>query len=297
MELDSGDEDLQNFLNKQYFMMRQSPTTPTSPIDVTNSSPIQGCASPAGSLSVRLQDDRSSSEDDSDCDSSCVEYSSCQIPGGCNPDKIDEETGLCPLHAPHGCSSTRVVKLCNMNTMVPSGVARGHVILLSTDLHECGCKLLLDTGALINVALPHLLHNICSKVCLVNSCGDTDTQFSEAGDLIFIHPDVGFLVIEAYVGKPLNLASKTDGTLGVSALTALNVDVNYHMIASKADHRLKHQQWKQFIPNVDITNKRGELIEGRWHGAYARNVYGHRAIVDTACGRRTMAMVENMTLK
>ena len=96
--------------------------------------------------------------------------------------------------------------------------------------------MLLDTRASINVALPHLLHNIRSKVCLVNLCGKTDTQFSQAGDLIFVHPDVGFLAIEAYVGKPLNLASKMDGTLGVSALTALNVDVNYHMIASRADH-------------------------------------------------------------
>jgi hypothetical protein len=155
----------------------------------------------------------------------------------------------------------------------------------------------LDTGASINVALPHLLHNIRPKVCLVNSCGETDTQFSQAGDLIFIHPDVGFLAIEAYVSKPLHLALKTDGTLGISALTALNVDVKYHMIASRANHRLQHQQWKQFIPNMDIINKTGELIEGRWHGTYAKNIYGHRAIVDTACGRRTMAMVENMTLK
>jgi hypothetical protein len=184
-----------------------------------------------------------------------------------------------------------------MNAMVSSGVARGRVTLLSTDLHEQSCKLLLDTGASINIALPHLLQNIHPKVCLINSCGETDTQFSQAGDLIFIHSDVGFLATEAYVGKPLHLASKTDGTLGVSALTAPNVDANYHMVASRADHRLQHQQWKQFVPNVDIANKNGELIEGCWHDTYAKNVYGHRAIVDTACGRRTMAMVENMTLK
>ena len=159
--------------------------------------------------------------------------------------------------------------------------------------HEHGYKLLLDTGASINIALPHLLHNIRSKVlvCLVNSCGDTDTQFSQAGDFIFIHPEVGFLAIEAYVGRPRYLASKTDGTLGVPALTA-HVDVNYHMVASRTDHQLQHQQWKQFIPNVDMTNKNGELIEGRWHGAYARNICGHRAIVDTVCGRCTMAMVK-----
>ena len=46
-----------------------------------------------------------------------------------------------------------------------------------------------------------------------------------------------------------------------------------------------------------MTNRNGKLIEGHWHGAYAKNFYGHHAIVDTACGRRTMAMVENMTLK
>ena len=165
------------------------------------------------------------------------------------------------------------------------------------DLHKRGYKLLLDTGASINVALPYLLHNICFKLCLVNSCGETDTQFSQAGDLIFIHPDVGFLAIEAYVSKPLHLASITNGTLGVSALTALNVDVNYHMVASRADHRLRHQQWKQFVPNVEMTNKNGELIEGRWHDAYAKNVDDHRAIVDIACGRRTIAMAENTTLK
>jgi hypothetical protein len=297
MELDSGDEDLQKFLNNQYFMMQQMLPTPASPIDVTNDLPIQGCAPPAGSLSVLFQADRSSDSEDSDSDSTCSDHSSCQIPGGCNPDKIDKTTSLCPLHAPHDCGSTCVVKLSDMNTMVPSRVARGLVTLLSTDLHEQRYKLLLDTGASINVALPHLLHNIRSKVCLVNSCGETDTQFRQAGDLIFIHPDVGFLAIEAYVGKPLHLASKTYATLGVSALTALNVDVNYHMIASRADHRLKHQQGKQFIPNMDIINKTGELIEGRWHGAYDKHVYGHRSIVDTACGRRTMAMVENMTLK
>ena len=192
--------------------------------------------------------------------------------------------------------TTKVARLSDMNAMVPSGVARGRVTLLSTDLHERGYKLLLDTGALINVALPYLLHNIRSKLCLVNSCGEIDTQFSQAGDLIFIHPEVGFLAIEAHVGKPRHLASKTDGTLGVSALTALNVDVNYHTVVSRAYHRFQHQQWKQFVLNVDMTNKNGELIEGRWHGAYHKNVHGHRAIVDTACGRRTMAMVEDMTL-
>ena len=136
MESDSGDEDLQNFLNNQYFMMQQMLPTPASPIDVTNDSPIQGCAPPAGSHLVCFEADRSSDSEDSDSDSTCSDHSSCQIPGGCNPDKIDKSTGLCPLHAPHDCGSTRVVKLSDMNAMVPSGVARGLVTLLSTDLHE-----------------------------------------------------------------------------------------------------------------------------------------------------------------
>jgi len=63
--------------------------------------------------------------------------------------------------------------------MVPGGVARGRVTLLSTDLHKRGYKLLLDTDASINVALPHLLHNIRSKLCLANSCGETDMQFGD----------------------------------------------------------------------------------------------------------------------
>ena len=88
-----------------------------------------------------------------------------------------------------------------MNAMVPSGVVRGRVTLLSTDLHERGYKLLLDTGASINVALPHLLHNIRFKLCLVNLCGETDMRFRQASDLIFIHPDIGFLAIKAYVSK------------------------------------------------------------------------------------------------
>ena len=49
---------------------------------------------------------------------------------------IDELTGLCPLHAPHECASMNVVKLSDINAMVPSGVARGRVTLLSTDLHK-----------------------------------------------------------------------------------------------------------------------------------------------------------------
>ena len=46
-----------------------------------------------------------------------------------------------------------------------------------------------------------------------------------------------------------------------------------------------------------MANKNSELIEGHWHSAYAKNIYDHHAIVDTACGCCTMAMVENMTLK
>ena len=115
--------------------------------------------------------------------------------------------------------------------------------------------------------------------------------------MIFIHPEVGFLAIKAYVGRPRHLALKADGTLGVSVLTALNIDINYHMVASRANHQLQHQQWKQFVLNVEMKNKNGEQIEGRWHSAYARNICGHHAIVDSACGCRTMAMVENMTLK
>jgi len=78
MELDSGDEDLQNFLNNQYFMMQQMLPTPASPIDVTNDSPIQGCAPPAGSRSVRFEVDRSSDSEDSDSDSTCSDHSSCK---------------------------------------------------------------------------------------------------------------------------------------------------------------------------------------------------------------------------
>ena len=51
------------------------------------------------------------------------------------------------------------------------------------------------------------------------------------------------------------------------------------------------------VPNVNMKDKSGELIEGRWHGAYARNIYGHHAIMDTACDRHIVAIFENMTLK
>ena len=98
MELDSGDEDLQNFLNNQYFMLRQVPPMPPNPIGVTNDLSVQSCATPAGSLLVHLADGLSSESDesDSDSDSSCSYHSSCQIPGGCNPATIDETMGLCP---------------------------------------------------------------------------------------------------------------------------------------------------------------------------------------------------------
>ena len=129
----------------------------------------------------------------------------------------------------------------------------------------------------------------------MNTCGSNATIFAEAGEFVVLHPEVEVMIIEAYIVEAQHLASGTHGTIAVAALQALHIDVNFHMPPSQNDTTMRHQQRSRFVPNVTMPSKSGKKVAGRWRGAYCDDCYGMRAIFDTACGRRTMVMVETTT--
>ena len=85
MELDSGDEDLAESLNTQYFMMRLKTlcTSVAKVFDVTDKDPpIHSCAVPAGSLSLLpVNNDLTLSDCDSNTESAFTVFliTKCQV--------------------------------------------------------------------------------------------------------------------------------------------------------------------------------------------------------------------------